>query len=728
MVAGRTHPFNAQSSRNLGKTHLGGVVFGCKTSTMKECLVNQLFGMASSHDISSFVLLNVTFLRQNHFTVCRSWLVLSYACSNPVISFVPRFDKVILLYALVHLDFRLLDSTMPSSLAGLPAQHFSYVKNIIPGLPLFLFNYSDRTLHGIFEAASAGQMNINPYGWTSNGSDRTLYPAQVQIRLRLQCQPLREDQFKSIILDNYYSPTHFWFELDHAQTCRLMSKLSAAVVTPPVSLVPHSNAKSIPVVPDNKKGQETGAPNDSLVSRSNLTNFQDLDHHQDAVNNEEVKDTIYMKLKELAQRNLEFSDAPKRDCVGGEISTASEEKSEEESLPTQISGERSDSYSGNSFGLCNPGAIIDQLLTDIRELRAFQEEQIQKSKHVEHKLLAAEREIIQLKSKVMILESKSNAGIQLDLGESIFLVGGYDGSSWLSALNLYCPSRDVLKYLKPMDCARSYSSVVKLNGELYVIGGGNGSGKWYDTVDDKWCPHPSLNEKKGSLGGAALDHKIYAIGGGNRTVSLSNVEMYDINVGRWIQTRSMQQKRFALAATELNGVLYAVGGYDGDSYLESAERFDPREHSWSSIGSMNVKRGCHSLLVLNEKLYALGGFDGSAMTATVEIYEPRMEKWYYGSSMSQPRGYLSAAVLKDSIYVIGGVNTANGEITESVATYFSSLPFTFYLLRHGFTSRHYLPYAMPQIECYKEDKGWKTANLMGAGKRCFSSAIVFGED
>ncbi|CAK9184627.1 unnamed protein product, partial [Ilex paraguariensis] len=135
-------PFDPnQSARNLRKIHLGGVVFGCKNNTIRECLVKQLF--------------------------------------------------------------------------GLPAQHFSYVKNIDPGLPLFLFNYSDRKLHGIFEAASSGQMNINPYAWTVDASERTLYPTQVQIRVRLQCQPLLEDQFKPVIMDNYFSHNHFWFELDH---------------------------------------------------------------------------------------------------------------------------------------------------------------------------------------------------------------------------------------------------------------------------------------------------------------------------------------------------------------------------------------------------------------------------------------------------------------------------------------------------------------------------------
>ena len=67
----------------------------------------------------------------------------------------------------------------PKIFSGLPAEHFSYVKKVDPGLPLFLFNYSDKKLHGIFEAASTGQMNINPYGWTTDGAERTLYPAQV---------------------------------------------------------------------------------------------------------------------------------------------------------------------------------------------------------------------------------------------------------------------------------------------------------------------------------------------------------------------------------------------------------------------------------------------------------------------------------------------------------------------------------------------------------------------
>lgn len=70
--------------------------------------------------------------------------------------------------------------------------------------------------------------------------------------------------------------------------------------------------------------------------------------------------------------------------------------------------------------------------------------------------------------------------VHLDLNESIFLIGGYDGESWLSAVHSYDPSQDVMKSLRPMSSNRSFSSVAQLKGDLYVFGGGNGN-VWFDT-------------------------------------------------------------------------------------------------------------------------------------------------------------------------------------------------------------------------------------------------------
>ena len=112
--------------------------------------------------------------------------------------------------------------------------------------------------------------------------------------------------------------------------------------------------------------------------------------------------------------------------------------------------------------------------------------------------MEAEREIQQLKDCcVMMLEPVSNPSValinetvsevidelHLDHNESIFLAGGYDGKSWLSSLDSYYPSHDVIKSLKPMSCARSYFSAAQLNNDLYVFGGGSDQdgSEYYDT-------------------------------------------------------------------------------------------------------------------------------------------------------------------------------------------------------------------------------------------------------
>ncbi|MCE3050922.1 hypothetical protein HAX54_048520 [Datura stramonium] len=773
---------NARGLRNLPRDQLGGVIFGCTDTTIKECLGRQLF--------------------------------------------------------------------------GLPRQHISYVKNINPGLPVFLFNYNDKTIHGIFEAASSGQMHINPYAWTSDGSGKTPYPAQVQIRVRLHCEPLPENKFKPIILDNYYTQHHFCFELDLAQSSKLISQLSSLAYAP--SGVPYNPAFLRSITrgsPENDKIAENGSfePQDwenkssggycqdaldekefiymklkqlalerersgpptnghaekstnagmsnnndvridqaTFLKPQNLENKSSGSYCQDALNEKEI---IYMKLKQLAlerERSGPPTNGHAEESTNAGISNNNDVSIGQEAFlePQDLENKSSGSYCQDALdekeliymklkqlalaregskpptngsaeestnaGISNnndvsigqeaflepqpPGeekneegaydsaddpSFITQLL--MKELKAFREEQTSKISGMEKKLMKScsvcrsdnltvvvffpcvislsshgikantEEEIKLLKSRCSMLEStnpsRTHDGenvIELDdivNNESIILAGGYDGDSWLSALDSYSPSNDVLKSLKPMSSVRSCFAIANLSGELYVFGGLSES-MWYDTVesynlaDNKWTAHPRLNKRNGNLSGATLKDKIFAIGGGNGIVSFSEVEMYD-------------PQRFALAAAELNGALYAVGGYDGVNYLATAERFDPREHAWTKIESMSTKRGSHVLVPLREKLYAVGGYNGSRTVPSIEIYDPRRGSWMIGEPMNYSRGYPAAAVLNESIYVIGG--QSNNELVDV-------------------------------IERYKEGQGWQTINSRVVGKRVLSSAIVLEED
>ncbi|KAL9268229.1 Kelch-like protein, partial [Drosera capensis] len=340
-------------------------------------------------------------------------------------------------------------------------------------------------------------------------------------------------------------------------------------------------------------------------------------------------------------------------------------------------------------------------------------EQGQRIQALEQGLALYETKMQKLQSKLRAFETGSSLSTcngkgdesensNFELEDSIFIVGGSNGSSWLSSLDSYYPTRDLLRCLLPMGSVRCCASATKLAGELFVFGGRDATCRmWYDTVEsydqanDHWASRPSLNKKKGNLAGASLASKIYAIGGADNKECYSEVEMLDPNIGKWITTRSMFEKRMAPASAEIHGAIY-VGGFDGMQYLNSMERFDPREHSWSRLANMNKRRGCHCVAVLNEKLFAIGGFDGDAMTSTVEVFDSRVASWMMVEPMYEPRGYMGAVTIGKSIYVIAGMkqSTKGSDLVSST------------------------------VECYTEGYGWEITGLKSVRRRCFFSAVV----
>lgn len=63
--------------------------------------------------------------------------------------------------------------------------------------------------------------------------------------------------------------------------------------------------------------------------------------------------------------------------------------------------------------------------------------------------------------------------------------------------------------------------------------------EYYNRRHDEWISCPSMLQKKGSLSGATLSGKIFAIGGIDGVECLSNVEMFDPAIGKWIINKPM---------------------------------------------------------------------------------------------------------------------------------------------------------------------------------------------
>ncbi|KAI7752835.1 hypothetical protein M8C21_010915, partial [Ambrosia artemisiifolia] len=106
-------------------------------------------------------------------------------------------------------------------LFGLPARYRDSVRQITPGLPIFLYNYSTHQLHGVFEAASFGGTNIDPTAWEDKKKQgESSFPAQVRVKTRNLYEPLEEDSFRPIL--HHYDGPKFRLELNIPEALSLL--------------------------------------------------------------------------------------------------------------------------------------------------------------------------------------------------------------------------------------------------------------------------------------------------------------------------------------------------------------------------------------------------------------------------------------------------------------------------------------------------------------------------
>ncbi|CAI9291088.1 unnamed protein product [Lactuca saligna] len=114
-----------------------------------------------------------------------------------------------------------MQENLKRQLFGLPPRYRDSVRQITPGLPLFLYNYSTHQLHGVFEAASFGGTNIDPSAWEDKKNPgESRFPAQVRVITRKVAEPLEEDSFRPIL--HHYDGPKFRLELNIPEALSLL--------------------------------------------------------------------------------------------------------------------------------------------------------------------------------------------------------------------------------------------------------------------------------------------------------------------------------------------------------------------------------------------------------------------------------------------------------------------------------------------------------------------------
>ncbi len=218
-----------------------------------------------------------------------------------------------------------------------------------------------------------------------------------------------------------------------------------------------------------------------------------------------------------------------------------------------------------------------------------------------------------------------------------------------------------------MPTARSGLTASALNGRIYVIGGYNGNGlgylslnEEYDPTTDTWQKKAPMPTPRSLLASVALNGKIYVIGGYNsQKIELSENEAYIPSVDAWQKKAPMPTPRDGLGLAVTNGKIYAIGGWDGNRYIAVNEEYDPTKNTWQKKASMPTPRDGLGLAVANGKIYAIGGINNSGYLSTNEMYDPIKNTWQKKAPMPTPRNNLAVAAVGQKIYAIGGWNIEN---------------------------------------------------------------------
>ncbi|XP_040501502.1 kelch-like protein 17 isoform X1 [Ursus maritimus] len=237
------------------------------------------------------------------------------------------------------------------------------------------------------------------------------------------------------------------------------------------------------------------------------------------------------------------------------------------------------------------------------------------------------------------------------VGNRLYAVGGYDGTSDLATVESYDPVTNTWQPEVSMGTRRSCLGVAALHGLLYAAGGYDGasclnSAERYDPLMGTWTSIAAMSTRRRYVRVAMLDGNLYAVGGYDSSSHLATVEKYEPQVNAWTPVASMLSRRSSAGVAVLEGALYVAGGNDGTSCLNSVERYSSKAGAWESVAPMNIRRSTHDLVAMDGWLYAVGGNDGSSSLNSIEKYNPRTNKWVAASCMFTRRSSVGVAVLE----------------------------------------------------------------------------------
>jgi N-acetylneuraminic acid mutarotase len=191
-----------------------------------------------------------------------------------------------------------------------------------------------------------------------------------------------------------------------------------------------------------------------------------------------------------------------------------------------------------------------------------------------------------------------------------------------------------------------------------------------DVAENSWVSKASMQVARSNLGVAAVNGKIYAIGGSAENGFVGTNEEYDPETDTWTYKKPMPTPRYDFGIAVYQNKIYCIGGSSSGGYFSNEsikgvnEVYDPETDTWEIKEPIPTPRRGLGANVVNGKIYLIGGYvpDSSSSTgfsvlSLNEVYDPEMDSWTMKAEVPTAASSSVSAVVDSKIYVLGqGLN------------------------------------------------------------------------
>ncbi len=230
--------------------------------------------------------------------------------------------------------------------------------------------------------------------------------------------------------------------------------------------------------------------------------------------------------------------------------------------------------------------------------------------------------------------------------------------------------------MTPMPTARGGLGVAAVNGKIYAVGGLNGNSpvnnnEQFDPISNQWTVEMPMPTARSGFAIAVYDNKIYCIGGTVGNGYVANNEVYDPSTNTWETKASMPTPRSDLTASVVNDKIYLIGGKkysNADPYFIETnvnEVYDPANNTWTTKASIPTAVYGYASATINGKVYIIGGSNNptssqnGALINANQVYDPQTDNWSLAANLPTLATYGAAAATEDymvpsRLYLVGG--------------------------------------------------------------------------